>query len=86
MIQSLQTNNNQRSDPTLFGPNDGFVSVERKCFLAELRASREGVEDCVKKSFCNVVPVPKRWVAGVLPVALWIVLRQPNITGGRDCV
>ena len=53
-----------------FGPNDGLVSVERQCFLAESRASSEGVEDCVRKSFGNVVPVPKRRVAGVVPVAL----------------
>ena len=69
-----------------FGPNRGLVSVERKCFLAESRASREGVEDWVKKSFGNVVPVLKRRVAGVVPLALYIVLRQPNITSGSDCV
>ena len=62
-----------------FGPYDGLVSVERKCFLAESRASTEGVEDCVKKSFGNVVSVPKRRVAGV------VMLRQSNITSGRDC-
>ena len=42
-----------------FGPNDGLMSVEGKCFLAESRASKESVEDCVKKPFGNLVPVPK---------------------------
>ena len=69
-----------------FGPNDGLVSVERKCFLAASRASKLGEEDVLKKSLGKAVPMPKRRVAGVEPIAPWIVLRQPSITNGRDCV
>ena len=63
-----------------------MVSVDKKCFLVASSASWLGGTEEVKKSFGNAVPVPKRSVAGVEPVAPCMVLRQPSKTRGRDCV
>ena len=65
-------------------PKDGLVSEFKKCRLVEFRSSRGTSTLELKKASGKVVPVPKRRIAGVVPVAEWTVLRQPKRTKGNE--
>ena len=66
------------------GPKEGFVSLLRKCFLAAFKSGKEIEADGSKKVSGKLVPDPKSSVDGDVPVATWIVLRQPNKTNGSE--